>query len=474
MDKQLEQGNGINLGSWNVRTLNIPGALQYVLDTVRSYKIQLLALQEVRWPNKGSVTKENMTLFYSETDNGARENGVVFIVHDCLLPHVKIFEPVNDRICYIILKGKYFDIAVISCYGPTEEKEDKKKDKFYEELAEVYDRLPRHSIKIFLGNFNAKIGRETMYRPLIGKESHHEYSNDNGTRLINMAMSKELGISSTYFPRKNIHKHTWVSPNELTKNQIDHVMISKKHMSCISNVRSYRGADADTDHYLIIAHFRIRLSSKWKRSSKTYNSKFNVEILRDQEIAKQYEKLVQKKIGKNSWKNSTEDIENQWNRKKQIITDCASVVIGNAPKREEKRWFNDKCREAIKKRFELRKKLLQNPSEENKIIYENWRKETHKLLRREKRTDMKARIAEIEENRKNPKKFFENRKQIKEGFKPQVKMLLNEKGELVTDKKEIVELFKKHFETLLNRQGQGSTNEDMTYYTVEPDIGEPK
>jgi len=32
-------------------------------------------------------------------------------------------------------------------------------------------------------------------------------------------------------------------------------------MSCVSNVRSYRGADADTDHYLIIAHFRIRLSS---------------------------------------------------------------------------------------------------------------------------------------------------------------------------------------------------------------------
>lgn len=352
------------MGSWNVRNLNTPGALQYILDTARSYKIQLLALQEVRWTNKGSVTKENITLFYSKTDNGARENGMGIIVHDCLLSHVKIF-----------------DIAVISCYGPTEEKEDEKKDKFHEELEEVFDRLPRHSIKIFSGDFNAKIGLETMYRPTICKESLYEYSNDNGTRLINMAMSKELVISSTYFPRKNIHKHTWVFPNGLTKNQIDHVMISKKYMSCISNVRSYRGADADIDHYLIIAHFRIRLSSKWKRSSKTNNSKFNVEILRDQEIAKQYEKLVQKEIGKNSGKNSTEDIENQWNRTKQTITYCASVVIGNEPKREGRRWFNDKCRDAIKKHFEFRKKLLQNLSEENKIIYENWRKEIHKLLR---------------------------------------------------------------------------------------------
>jgi hypothetical protein len=51
MDKEMEPGNGMKLGSWNVRTLNTPGALQFyslfyiiVLDTVKSYKIQLLAL----------------------------------------------------------------------------------------------------------------------------------------------------------------------------------------------------------------------------------------------------------------------------------------------------------------------------------------------------------------------------------------------------------------------------------------------
>jgi hypothetical protein len=47
--------------------------------------------------------------------------------------------------------------------------------------------------------------------------------------------------------------------------------------------------------------------------------------------------------------------------------------------------------------------MLQNATEENKITYDNLRKETHKILRREKRNDMKAKIAEMEENRKNPK-----------------------------------------------------------------------
>jgi hypothetical protein len=69
-------------------------------------------------------------------------------------------------------------------------------------------------------------------------------------------------------------------------------------------VRSYRGADANTDHYLIIAHFKIRLSSKWKRSPKMNNSKIIFEKLRDREIAKQYEQLVLKEIRKKQWEES--------------------------------------------------------------------------------------------------------------------------------------------------------------------------
>lgn len=117
--------------------------------------------------------------------------------------------------------------------------------------------------------------------------------------------------------------------------------------------------------------------------------------------------------------------------------------------------------------------MSQPPSEENKFKYKNWRKETHKILRREKKW------YEDENNRnrrkqKNPKQFFENSNLIKEGFKSQVKMLFNEKGEWATNKREIVELFKKYFETLFNRQGKGSENENMTYYTGKSDIGKPK
>jgi hypothetical protein len=37
-------------------------------------------------------------------------------------------------------------------------------------------------MKIILGDFNAKVGRENIFKPTIGNESLHESSNDNGVR----------------------------------------------------------------------------------------------------------------------------------------------------------------------------------------------------------------------------------------------------------------------------------------------------
>jgi hypothetical protein len=70
-----------------------------------------------------------------------------------------------------------------------------------------------------------------------------------------------MKISRNFFQRKNIYKETWISPDGTSRNQIDHIMIDKRHSSDIVNVRCCGGADCDSDHFL----FRIRYKQKLSR-----------------------------------------------------------------------------------------------------------------------------------------------------------------------------------------------------------------
>jgi hypothetical protein len=99
-----------------------------------------------------------------------------------------------------------------------------------------------------------------IYKPIIGNESLHEASNDNGVREVNFATSKNLLVKSTIFLHCDIHKHTWTSPDGVTHNQIDHVLIDKRRNSNILDVQSFRRTDCDTDHYLVVAKLGDRIS----------------------------------------------------------------------------------------------------------------------------------------------------------------------------------------------------------------------
>jgi hypothetical protein len=66
---------------------------------------------------------------------------------------------------YIILKDCWSDIIVQNAHALTDDKNDDIKDNFYDELEQVFDQFPRYHMKISLGDFSAKVGREEIFIP---------------------------------------------------------------------------------------------------------------------------------------------------------------------------------------------------------------------------------------------------------------------------------------------------------------------
>jgi hypothetical protein len=187
-------------------------------------------------------------------------NYVQFLsVHKRIISAAKKVEFVSDRMSYIILRGRWCNIIVLNVHAPTEDKIHDIKNRFYEKLEQVLDKFPRYHMKILLGDFNAKVGREDIFKPTIGNESLHEISNDNGVRVVNLATSKNHPVKSTMFPHRNIHKVTWTSPDGRTHNQIEHILIDRRrHSLVVTKVRERLAVSKQATHTVRMERFNLK------------------------------------------------------------------------------------------------------------------------------------------------------------------------------------------------------------------------
>jgi len=158
-------GNGnteLTFGTWNVRTLYKPGAAQSMIKEVEKYGLGIVALQEIRWKEAGSIDMGNMTILFGGCDERG-QYGVGFAVRKNIVPTIKDFRIINPKLALLKIETKWFDIVFINVHAPTEDKSQQEKEDFYTEIEQLLEGISNSKIKIVLGDMNAKIGKERSY-----------------------------------------------------------------------------------------------------------------------------------------------------------------------------------------------------------------------------------------------------------------------------------------------------------------------
>ena len=139
----------------------------------------------------------------------------------------------------------------VSVYYPTLDSSDDEKDRFYDTLYSTNRTISQDDKIIFLGDFNARVGRNhDIWHGVIG---HHGVGNMNSSGLRLLYLCSELGlvITNTFFQLREMHNNSWMHPRSRNWHLIDYVIVRRRDMNEVQITRAMRGGECSTDHHVI-------------------------------------------------------------------------------------------------------------------------------------------------------------------------------------------------------------------------------
>ena len=468
--KLLSPKSSVKIGQWNVRTMYEVGKCAQVIAEMRRYNISILGISEMRWNTCGRmITATGEMLLYSgkENANDIHEMGVGFILTREASASLMEWEPVSARIVTARFHSRWRNVSIIQCYAPTNTAELEAKEEFYEQLQAVMDKVPKRDIIILMGDMNAKVGRDNRGKErIMGQHGADATMNENGELLTDFCEANEMVIGGSLFPHRDCHKVTWVSPDQRTHNQIDHVIISRRWRSSLQDVRVKRGADVGSDHHLLMAKVKVRMAKlvKAKSGRARYNiNRFKERDVRDSfqlKLSNRFQPLFiedkgQEEVEVNEQRGK-EGVEGQWRVIKDAYVKTCEEVLGMKRRERGKCWLSEETWKKIEDRRVLKKKLQEARTRHQRKAasakYQEACRDVKRLCRRDKRdyTNNLAAEGETAARQGDLKMLYSISKKLSGRLQNKDRPVRNKEGTLLKTIDEELRRWKEHFEEVLN------------------------
>ncbi|GFR66118.1 endonuclease-reverse transcriptase [Elysia marginata] len=351
-------------------------------------------------------------------------------------------------------RSKNINMNIVQIYAPTNEAQDEEKDAFYDLLQEVMDKLPKKDINILMGDANAKIGREnTGYDRVIGSHGLGEM-NDNGERFANFCLFNKMVIGGSIFPHKRVHKATWVSPDNVTENQIDHFCVSQRFRRSLNDVIVQRGADIGSDHHMLLGKLKLRLKKQGNRKE-VPRKRYQVNRLNGA-TKEDFKLCLRNRFQPLASLEEEEDVETHWSRVKSAFTATCEEVLGYQ-KKEYKEWISQKSLDLIERRRHLKEQVnssrTRRSKEEKMEQFNLTAKEVKVLIKKDKESFTKtlAEKAEKAATAGHIKIIYQTTKTLVGKYTRSEMPVKDAGGKAIFEKDAQAARWIEHFTSLLNR-----------------------
>jgi hypothetical protein len=170
----------------------------------------------------------------------------------------------------------------------------------------------------------------------------------------------------------------------VSDNLMDHVLIDKRRHSYTNDVHSFRGADSDTEHYLVVAKLRERISVSTRVRQHPDLERFDLKRLDDVEVKKKYQVEISISFADLESLDKCFDIQYAWESIRENTNTSAKGNLGYQKLKHNKLLFDDKCSKLIGQRKQAKLQWLRYPNHINRDNLKSLRRDTSKIFRKRK------------------------------------------------------------------------------------------
>ena len=114
------------------------GKLEVVKQEMARVNVHILGIIELKWTEMGVFYSDDHYIYYCGQES-LRRNGVAIMVNKRVWKAVLGCNLKNDRMIFVHLQGKPFNITVIQVCAPTSNTEEAEVEWFYEDLEDLLE-----------------------------------------------------------------------------------------------------------------------------------------------------------------------------------------------------------------------------------------------------------------------------------------------------------------------------------------------